>query len=634
MADVIRSAARPASVAPVRARIDVLGLAMSIATAAVVPFGVAAVDLQVRPGLLTGALRPSFNLMGYWEGWALAGIVWFFALESARHPRKAVRIGALIVIALLAAFGIGGQAFFHRITFDYVDRKAMMLAFTTRDVVAAYLREDLRAFILFVTVSAAAVCAVAYGRARLLGPLSPRMPAASLAVAAFVAAMFVPIRGVTGQEIPPDELWFEALGGALLFVTGRAAAPHTLPNGTHRGLPAAAVPVAADAPSIVVILGESIRRDHACPDDGGPCLVGKGIEAAAPNRLIYERASSIASCTEIASVALWTGRPVNTLGIDDAAAPLLFDFAKARGYRTAYLSSQNLIYQRLDAFLRGTRVDLLREARHRKTAASWENGSKDEDTLREAVEFVNAGPPSFVLAHLANTHMPYRQDRIVGNDEVIPTRARPASRDRYITSLRLEDQMLGDFVRALRASPAGPKTIVIYLADHGEEFGEHKKRGHTFNLFATEIDVPVWIDAPAGTIPEDVLARMKGEAQSRYVATQDVSATVVDLVGGFDQPAWAAEVGAMSGRSLLRDPDPSRVVLMTNCPTFRECLHPAFGAVRWPFKYHTEDVSPERICTNLERDPSESEHLPLDRCGDLPQIVATSFRGRTSMPEP
>jgi hypothetical protein len=377
-------------------------------------------------------------------------------------------------------------------------------------------------------------------------------------------------------------------------------------------------------------LGESVRRDRGCTPDLSFCDIGAAGERAAPNFINYHRASSIASCTELVSVALWTGRGANSLSREIAEAPLLFDYASARGYRTAYLSSQNLGYQRLDAFLRESRIDILREARHRVASPSFAGGSKDEDTLREVVDYVNEGGPAFVFAHLSNTHSPHRQVPPEGSR--LPVRdLEPGTRPRYQASLAIEDEMIADFMTSLRATPKGKNAIVIYTSDHGEAWGEHHTTGHTKDLYAEEIDVPLWIDAPAGALPEPTIARMRRDAEERFVTMQDVSATVIDLVGGLDVPAWEPYVEKTVGRSLLRQSDPERVVLLSNCPEYRECVHEAFGAIRWPFKYHTNDRRTTAVCSDLESDPGELHALPVERCADLRGILEAGIHDRRSL---
>src|SRR5262249_9327635 len=151
------------------------------------------------------------------------------------------------------------------------------------------------------------------------------------------------------QTLPPDALWLRAMGGVALHAIGLSHPPRALPNGDHRR-PAALAPPPPEAPPVIVVFGESTRRDLACAAGGPPCEQEVELDRAAPARIQYARASSIASSTEVASVSLWTGLPATSLAGEIATAPLLFDFAHARGYRTAYLSSQNLAFQRFDAF--------------------------------------------------------------------------------------------------------------------------------------------------------------------------------------------------------------------------------------------------------------------------------------------
>ena len=107
----------------------------------------------------------------------------------------------------------------------------------------------------------------------------------------------------------------------------------------------------------MVLFGESVRRDALCLTPSADCAKSPRLDAAAPNRIGFQKAFTTASCTELASVALFSGRGVTTPPEALAAAPLVWDYAKARGYHTAYLTSQNLLFQGSDRFLRGTAID-------------------------------------------------------------------------------------------------------------------------------------------------------------------------------------------------------------------------------------------------------------------------------------
>src|SRR5262249_46552732 len=156
-------------------------------------------------------------------------------------------------------------------------------------------------------------------------------------------------------------------------------------------------------------------------------------------------------------------------------------------------TAQNLLFQQSDLFLRGSRIDQLREARSHAVDAPIDDGSLDEDTTAEALAFLEAeGPPAFVVVHHANTHAPYRQvpgfTPHRGGDDL----------DRYRNSLVHDDALVADLVGRIRRSPRGRDAIIVYTSNHGEAFGEHGASYHSFDLYAEQLDVPLWLDVPAG----------------------------------------------------------------------------------------------------------------------------------------
>ena len=248
----------------------------------------------------------------------------------------------------------------------------------------------------------------------------------------------------------------------------------------------------------MLILGESIRRDEVCPVMAPGCTLSPRVDEAAPSRVGYSRAFSTASCTELSSTVLWTGLPVNAPVDLLTRAPLVWDWAKARGYRTGYVTSQNLLAQQSDQFLRGSRIDRLREARDRAVDAPIDDGSPDEATTGEALAFLEApGPPAFVVVHHANTHAPYRQTPGFtphpGDDP----------RSRYRNGLVHNDAVVGDLLSRLRRSARrGRRAIVaLHLRPRRWPSASTAPTFHSFDLYAEQIDVPLWLDAPEGSSP-------------------------------------------------------------------------------------------------------------------------------------
>ncbi len=96
------------------------------------------------------------------------------------------------------------------------------------------------------------------------------------------------------------------------------------------------------------------------------------------------------------------------------------------------------------------------------------------------------------------------------------------ARDRYDDCIAFLDEQLGRLLDNLQSQGLLENTDVIITSDHGEAFGDHCTRGHSYGLLLDEIGVPLVIlspAAPAGRIVESP------------VSLRDLPATVVDLLG-------------------------------------------------------------------------------------------------------
>src|SRR5688572_30795665 len=115
--------------------------------------------------------------------------------------------------------------------------------------------------------------------------------------------------------------------------------------------------------------------------------------------------------------------------------------------------------------------------------------------------------PFMAVVQLSNVHYPYYLD------PELPTPFEPWTTSKapednaqfknfYQNSVYQQDMHLARMITAVRASPAGQNTVIVYTSDHAEAFREHGQMGHTFSIFDEEVHVPAWIDAPAGTLTE------------------------------------------------------------------------------------------------------------------------------------
>lgn len=108
--------------------------------------------------------------------------------------------------------------------------------------------------------------------------------------------------------------------------------------------------------------------------------------------------------------------------------------------------------------------------------------------------------------------------------------------NRYLNTLRYQDDFLRDLIGAMRRDGQLDDTIVVIVGDHGEAFGEHGLKFHSGVVYEEVLSVPLVVLAPAGA--DSVLA-VGPRSQT------DVLPTIADLIG-FDETG-----GTLPGRSLL-----------------------------------------------------------------------------------
>ena len=90
---------------------------------------------------------------------------------------------------------------------------------------------------------------------------------------------------------------------------------------------------------------------------------------------------------------------------------------------------------------------------------------------------------------------------------------------RYDGEIAYTDLHVGRLLEALRASPDWNETVVVIVADHGEEFGEHGHFGHGYSLHEECVRVPLIVRVP-GLAPQRV---------AEPVPTIDLVPTLLEL---------------------------------------------------------------------------------------------------------
>lgn len=135
----------------------------------------------------------------------------------------------------------------------------------------------------------------------------------------------------------------------------------------------------------------------------------------------------------------------------------------------------------------------------------------------------NKNKPFYLYLHYLDPHNPYKApkeydsiytDKIKGNYN---DKAQELIR-KYDREIKFTDDKMGELFNFLKEKGLYKDTIIVFLADHGEQFFERGHQGHGFNVYNEEIHVPFFIKAP----------KYKGKV-TQAVSSIDLFSTLIDL---------------------------------------------------------------------------------------------------------
>jgi len=411
---------------------------------------------------------------------------------------------------------------------------------------------------------------------RALPPLSGwRTPAVVATCVGTLVVGLVATRSFGGRRTPA---WAVGLGIIALAISGVGAMRGFGPGGEMADRPTAA---SLEKPNVLVILIDALRADHLGAY-GYTRPTSPRIDAFAKEGALFLHNYSQSSWTKPATASLHTSRfpSMHQTYLEKQAVPqserLLAEVLREAGWETAILSGNPWITpewgfaQGVDHFFsiydeRFARVTLFmmslkRVSKLMGNRAFLYNGVKmlvqgqlsttarDERLNLEARRWLEEPKdrPFFLYMHYMSPHHPYDPpppyDKWVPDRSLEPVTYYPkksyfffeegeripdAQRDdmiaRYDGDILFADTVFGKLVDHLREKGLLEKTIVVIVADHGEEFYDHRNWGHGQSIYNELVHVPLIV-----RFPKIVPAAMRVE---QAVMSVDVMPTILEVLG-------------------------------------------------------------------------------------------------------
>ncbi len=602
-----------------------------------------AMDFALRPAALLDyapvgkAIYASSLLIGaaFW-----ATPLWIVArLATVTGPRaQAARAGLFALLGLwalpFATFGYGGQALYYRVFHSYMGRDTLRLGIALRGTVRDWF--DAWGGPWLMTLMLAAGLAGVYGMLSLARRAAPsgRANVPLLLPLTFAGALVLfwtdQVDSRFLQAATPDVCFVHGVvHAARMAVTGQWSRRQGVSIRTPAPLPPL-VSARPHRPNVMLVITESVRADALCSEPPPACKA-PFLDGVVPDRVALGKLTSQTPNTFSASVMLWTGVAPNADFHAAHTAPVLWELARAVGYRTGYLSAQNPDYEDFGVFTRRAGIDVLVTANELGGMGQEQLGAPDERATDAALRFVRGvpdGTPYFAVVHLSNTHMPYRIDPEL--TPFVPQSTDPlgnvnAFHNRYRDAVRLQERTVAAMLASLRAMPGWDDTVVLFVSDHGEQFREHGGLYHNHSLFDEEVRVPGWLVAGAHALSDQERAAL-ATYEGHRTYTQDVHETIVDLFGLEDQRAALPLAWLVSGRSLLRPRGDEPAALLATSTSVWEPDDARFGVMRGDRMLFGASIG-GWACFDLAKDPGEHSMRSPDWCPELLAIARREFAG-------
>ena len=295
--------------------------------------------------------------------------------------------------------------------------------------------------------------------------------------------------------------------------------------------------------NIILILIDTLRADHVgC--HGYHRSTTPNLDRFASDAVLFKNAISPAPWTTPTVASIFTGQYPHVLGYEDQAIvldekfPCLAEILRNSGYATggiiahAYISGSFGIGQGFDTY--------------DEENAQGHGHVSSPSVTDKAIAFVEANKDSqfFLFVHYFDPHCDYilheeydyyrdYHGPVVSGETIYTLREMAPSMTaedvRYLNALydseiRFTDEHVGRFLAVLKEYGLYENSLVIIVADHGEEFLERGDHwiGHTKTVYQELIHVPL-------------LIRLPGESASRvidqYVGLVDLAPTILSLNG-------------------------------------------------------------------------------------------------------
>jgi arylsulfatase A-like enzyme len=374
-------------------------------------------------------------------------------------------------------------------------------------------------------------------------------------------------------------------------------------------------------PNVIIYLVDTLRADHVGTYGGGSLT--PNIDAFAREATVFENTIAQAPWTKPSVASLFTGRGPLSHGVRllndrlPQEAVTLAELLSAAGYQTAAFSTNWHIRHEtgLDqgfGFFDFSPDEAASDKLNQRVFRWLENQAK---------------APFFLYAHALDPHEPYtpppdyrkkyapdvRQEAGYDFDLQRVDNSRGKERRQYMAEIRplydaevaFNDHSFGEFIKVLRERDLYDRSLILFVADHGEELDEHGARGHTTHLYAETLNIPLIVKWPG---------QRRGQRVASITQHIDILPTLL-RVAGVEAPAGLPGMDLAAVASGGEDPEALSGRWVLSHLSHRDRVGISLVHAGWKLVYpQTPGLAPTTELYQRRSDPGEARN----RIGEAP----------------
>ncbi|MDH4258169.1 MAG: sulfatase-like hydrolase/transferase [Candidatus Aminicenantes bacterium] len=286
--------------------------------------------------------------------------------------------------------------------------------------------------------------------------------------------------------------------------------------------------------NVIIIAVDTLRADHlGCY--GYERNTSPNIDDFARDGVLFTRCYTPSPLTTPAFASMLSSLPPykhgakrNGMSIFDKTR-VLPQFLRREGYYSGAVISNWTLRKKLTELNRG--FDTYTEVFTKRRWLGVLNAEGDAEEVNDAARrwiYHNANRKFFFWVHYTEPHEPYvyRKEFDLGYKEADPSLYPPGSDfkkiRKYDTEIGYDDFFIGELIKRIKELGLYEDSLIIFMADHGESFGEHDYYGHGRKLYNSCLHVPLIVKLPGSKNANTVI--------DRNVSILDIAPTILSLL--------------------------------------------------------------------------------------------------------